>query len=173
MNDVILAGALCFGAALVLIALYFRLSSQRAKFEVSVEWWRDFDPARYAPLQRLLDEDDIRYVRSLRGYDSRIEKDLRRRRAEIFRSYLTDLVEDFERLQMVGKLMVMAGGATPMLREQLFLQKLAFSKALFRVRVQLALNSLGLGRVDARSLIEALQSTNVVMHSALPGASAA
>lgn len=172
MNELIPFGGIILAAAVAAVVLYVRLSSHRTEFEASVDWWLDFDPARYAPMERLLDEGDIRFVRSERGYDARIEKDLRRRRNKIFRAYLSDLVVDFQRLQMVGKLMVMAGGSA-MLREQLFLHHLAFTRALFRVRVQLLLASAGIHCVDASALIETLRSASNAMHAAVPVPTAA
>lgn len=172
MNEALFAGTIFVVSALLLALVYYRLHGSRKSFDVDVEWWKEFDAARYSPIRRLLDEDDIRYLRSLRGYERSLEKDLRRRRAQIFRVYLREMVADFNRLQLLGKMMVLAGGS-PMLREQLFLQKVAFTHALFRVRLQLAASSLGFGSVDAGSLVEAFQSAATAMQSTLPAASAA
>lgn len=172
MNEVMMIGALLSGAAVLLAVLFHRIHSSRGRFEVDAGWWKEFDPSRYTPVARLLDEDDLQYLRSLDGYDRRLEKDLRRRRTQIFNAYLGEMVQDFERLQVLGKLMVMAGGS-PLLREQLFLQKLAFSRALIVVRCQVFAFRLGIGRVDARGLVESFRTAASAMQATLPAAAAA
>lgn len=172
MNEVMMIGGLFSVSAVLLALLFFRLHANRGRFEVDADWWKEFDPARYAPVARLLDEDDLQYLRSLDGYDRRLERDLRRRRTQIFNAYLGEMVADFERLQSLGKLMVMAGGS-PMLREQMFVQKLAFTRALFGVRCQVLAFRLGIGRVDARALVESFRTCATAMQSSLPAASAA
>lgn len=145
-------------ASLVLIGwLYIRLTASRARFEELNGEWRGIEPRRYAPMARLLAAEDFIYLRSLPGYEPRLERELRRRRLEAFRQYLADLTRDFDMLQRAGQVLAAAGQASPLLREQLFLAKVAFTRALWQVRLEMALFRLSGRAVETRRLLSALQ----------------
>lgn len=137
--------------------LYVRLTASRALFDELPAGWREIRPSRYAPLGRLLAPEDFAYLRTLPGYEPRLEKELKRRRLDAFRLYLDELVRDFGTMQRVGQLMAATGHASPMLREQLLLARIAFTHALWQVRFEMLLFRLGGRPVAAERLIGALR----------------
>jgi hypothetical protein len=147
-------------ASVVLIGwLYIRLTASRTLFDELPSDWREIRPSRYAPLGRLLAPEDFAYLRTLPGYEPRLEKELMRRRLDAFRLYLAELVRDFDTMQRVGQLMAATGQASPMLREQLLLARIAFTRALWQVRFEMLMFRLGGRPVAADRLLSALKDT--------------
>lgn len=145
-------------ASVVLVAyLYLRLTASQAHFDDLAGDWREIDPRRYAPLARLLAPDDFAYLRTLPGYDFRLEKELRIRRLNAFQAFLADLVRDFNTLQRVGQLLVVTGQASPLLREQLLLARVAFTRALWQIRLEMVLFRIGGRPVVADRLLSAMR----------------
>jgi hypothetical protein len=154
-TDAALFGLLGLFAALALGALYWRLALRARIFDLDPSWLESFSPDRYQAMSRLLDKNDIDYLRSLPGYDAKKIGELRERRAHIFRSYLKELAVDFERLQASGRLMLAAGAAPAGLTEQLFSAQVQFTRALWRVRLQAFLFRFGIGSVRTEELLGA------------------
>lgn len=147
-------------AAAALVAwIYRQLSASRRQFEELPDGWERIDPDRYAPLARLLASGDFQYLRTLPGYDLKLDRTMRLRRLEAFRYYLAELTRDFHALQRVGLLLVASGQASPMLREQLFLARVDFTRALWRVRIEALLFRYTGRAVDAHGLLTALRNT--------------
>lgn len=137
--------------------LYVRLTASRTRFDELPGDWREIRPSRYAPLGRLLAPEDFAYLKTLPGYEPRLEKELMRRRLDAFRLYLDELVRDFDTMQRVGQLMAATGQASPMLREQLLLARIAFTRALWQVRFEMLMFRLGGRPVAADRLLGALK----------------
>ena len=93
--------------ALVLIAsalfIWTVASSTRVR-GVDPDWLGSFSVATYRPMERLLSEDDIRFLKSQPGYEPNMEKVLRSDRRKIFRTYLRSLGRDFNRLHLALRL---------------------------------------------------------------------
>lgn len=151
--------------AIVLIAsfswLYYRLAVATGRPRFSAEWWNHFSVERYRPLERLLDERDFAYLRTIPGYDAGVERRLRSERLRVCRLYLRDMKDDFGRLQAVGQALIVAGRADAGFQEDLFQQKVAFTRAWWLVRIELAGARLGIARVDARRLVATMDATAV------------
>jgi hypothetical protein len=148
----------------VIALLYFRLTASRHRFEEMPADWEQIEPSRYAPLTRLLSPEDFEFLRTLPGYDPKLEKTLRRRRVDAFRYYLQALVEDFDTLQRAGHLLIATGQASPLLREQLLLARISFTRALWQVRVELVLFRLTGRAVEPGRLLGALQDACGALH---------
>jgi len=137
--------------------VYLRLTASRTQFDELPSDWREIRPSRYAPLGRLLAPEDFAYLRTLPGYEPRLEKELMRRRLEAFRLYLAELVRDFDTMQRVGQLMAATGQASPMLREQLLLSRISFTRALWQVRFDMLMFRLAGRPVAVDRLLGALK----------------
>lgn len=149
---------LAVAASVALVGyFYVRLTASRAHFDDLTGDWREIDPRRYAPLARLLAPDDFVYLRTLPGYDPRLERELRVRRLSAFQGFLADLIRDFNTLQRVGQLLVVSGQASPLLREQLLLARVAFTRALWQIRLDMVMFRIGGRPVEAERLLSALR----------------
>src|SRR5690242_611592 len=73
---------------------------------VSIQWISDLNVARYRPMIRLLDDEDLRAMRLLPGYSRAMERGIRRQRYAIFAAYLRCMRLDFERLSAGLKVLI-------------------------------------------------------------------
>jgi hypothetical protein len=59
---------------------------------------QEFSLDRYEPMARLLSEEDLHFVKAQAGYTPEIGRKFSRERRRIFRLYLVELSQDFQRL---------------------------------------------------------------------------
>jgi hypothetical protein len=113
--------------------------------------------ARYRPMFRLLDESDCGFIAS--GFPGK--SNLRRFRAErraLFRVYLNNLGADHGRIvSAIRKLLVESQLDRPELAKALYRCQLMFALAMISVEFKLQLHALGIGTVEVRSLIAAVE----------------
>ena len=113
--------------------------------------------ARYRPMFRLLDESDCGFVAS--GFPG--NANLRRFRAErrsLFRVYLRNLGADHARIVgAIRDLLVASQLDRPALAKALYRCQLMFALAMVSVEFKLQLHALGIGSVDVRSLVAAVE----------------
>jgi hypothetical protein len=152
-----------FLALAILIALFaflFRsLVARPRQANASVDWLNSFSPESYAPMQRLLDGSDVAFLESQPGYRPEIGKRLISERRKIFRGYLRLLIQDFNQLMNLGKLMVVyAAEDRAELAKALWRQQMAFYFTVSAVECKLALSPLGWPTVDVHQLVNALES---------------
>lgn len=119
----------------------------------------EFSLARYRPMERLLAEEDFLFLAAQPGYRPEIGAKLRRERRRIFRLYLRELTRDFHRLHADARAMVADSTAEHSeLVGVLLRQQLTFRLGLAAIELRLALGGLGLGKVDVRGLVEAIEA---------------
>jgi len=113
--------------------------------------------SRYRPMFRLLDESDCGFISS--GFPG--NSNLRRFRAErrsLFRVYLRNLGADHARIVgAIRDLLVQSQLDRPDLAKALFRCQLMFALAMISVEFKLQLHAMGIGTVDVRSLIAAVE----------------
>jgi hypothetical protein len=113
--------------------------------------------SRYRPMFRLLDESDCGFVAS--GFPG--NSNLRRFRAErrsLFRVYLRNLGADHARIVgAIRDLLVNSNLDRPDLAKALYRCQLMFALAMVSVEFKLQLHALGIGTVDVRSLVAAVE----------------
>jgi hypothetical protein len=150
--------AIVLAALLVCFAvLFWRLASRFDAESCTPEWLDRFSLKSYAPMERLLDRNDLAFLASQPGYRPEIGKRLMAERRKVFRSYLRLLVRDFNQLIGIGKLMVVYSNQD----QQEFARSLGRQQVKFYARVcalhlQLALYPVGWRAVDASGLLTAL-----------------
>lgn len=123
------------------------------------EWASEFSVDKYRPMQRLLGNEDYEFLRGQPGYAPSITQTLRKDRHRIFRAYLRSLKRDFNRLYSAAKeasLYSHADGAD--LLQMIVRQRAIFIGLLFVVEVRLAMHTLGIGTVDIRPVLGALEA---------------
>jgi hypothetical protein len=113
--------------------------------------------ARYRPMYRLLDESDCGFVAS--GFPgSRNLRRFRSERRELFRVYLRNLGADHARIVgAIRDLLVQSQMDRPDLAKALYQCQLMFALAMLSVEFKLRLHALGIGSVDVRSLVAAVE----------------
>jgi hypothetical protein len=152
------AAVLAVLAAVAFFLLFRRLLSRGRDTLNDLEWSRDFSVARYRPMERLFLEDDYRFLAAQPGFHPGIRRKLQSERRRIFRRYLRCLSRDFDRLTVAAKLLVVHSHQDrPDLASILLKQRAVFTYAMAVVQCRLALQPLGIGTVDVRPLVNALE----------------
>src|SRR5947209_5513403 len=118
-----------------------RLATPSSVTACDEAWLEEFSVAKYRPMLRLLAQEDYEFLATQAGYKPEIAKKLRKERRRIFRSYLSNLVRDFHRLQLSAKMLVVnAQIDREDLVSKLMMQKLNFTLAVAIVEVRLVLH---------------------------------
>jgi hypothetical protein len=102
---VFLFAIVAFGVA-VLGPVVFRLFQPCSFNEIPREWLEEFSPSSYYPMQRLLSDEDFRFLARQPGFDLSLYRKLKRERLLIFRQYLRRLIRDFNRLYTVTRTII-------------------------------------------------------------------
>lgn len=158
MNYVLFgAGALVAATGWLFFRLFRRLNAPDHG-SPNLEWCSHFTIQRYRPMERLFSEADYRFLAAQPGYTPRMAKQLRAERRRAFGGYLRCLERDFDRLHTAARFLLLHSPQDrPDVVAALFRQRLAFRSAVLIVRGRLALQTLGIGAVDVRGLVEALE----------------
>ena len=118
-----------------------------------------FSLDRYLPMGRLMAEEDLVFLKSQPGYRAEMGERWKRERRRIFRLYLAELKADFRRLHAHARELVAGSDAdSAALVEVLMKQQLTFLMATTALEFRLALQGIGVGRVDITPLIELVEA---------------
>jgi hypothetical protein len=110
---------------------------------------------RYRPMLRLLSDDDLAFVSA----NTKLQKELRAKRRNLFRCYLACLTRDYAHLlACVRQAMVHSGVDRPDLARALAKNRVLFAIAVCKVEFRLALHVIGVGTVDISGLVQALEA---------------
>jgi hypothetical protein len=154
------------------VLLARRIGSGSESLPVTTEWLGDLSDARYRPMLRLLDESDIRFLRTQKNFTPVMEKKLRAQRAEAFRGYLHMLESDFKRVCLALKVMMVQSDCDrPDLASALIHRQLTFACALLHVQFRLVLFRWGIAGVDASGLIRMFDGMRLELKTLVPAAS--
>jgi hypothetical protein len=160
-----MSGVLIGAAVLaILIAIAFavlirKVVSQRAEPDSDLEWCRGFSVAKYRPMERLFVEEDYEFLAAQPGFHPRIYAKLQAERRRVFRHYLRCLSRDFDRLHASAKMLLLAAPIDrPDFTRALVKQRFVFTYAMASVEAHLVLQGWGIGKVDVRPLVTALES---------------
>jgi hypothetical protein len=141
---------------------------------VSVDWINDLSIARYRPMERLLSDDDYRFLKSQPGFDKRMLRRLRSERRKVFRGYLACLSRDFSLVGAALRLMMMYSSQDrPDLAGILYKQQALFAWGMLNVHWSLILHAWGLGSVDVRGLVRAMEFMRIELRQMIPADGAA
>jgi len=121
-----------------------------------------FSLDRYQPMGHLMAEEDLVFLKSQPGYRAEIGERWKRERRRIFRLYLAELKADFRRLHAHARELVASSGAdSAALVEVLIKQQVTFLRATTALEFRLALQQIGVGKVDITPLIELVEAMRV------------
>ena len=160
MNYALLGGGvLVAAAALGFVLLFRRLISAERDPRASLEWCSQFSIEKYRPMERLFFDGDYDFLAAQEGASAKISKRLRAGRRRIFRQYLRCLSRDFDRLYTAAKFLLLHSPQDrPDLASALLKQRLIFGYAMAAVECRLVLQTAGVGKVDVRGLVSALET---------------
>ena len=157
----------CLAAATTVI--YLRLRSTATVLPVTAEWIDELSVDRYRPMMRLLERDDVDFLRSQPGFTAGMASRMRSERCRIFRSYLGCLHSDFQRVSMALKIvMVQSRYDRPDLAAILVRSQRAFIFSMMLVYGRVLLYRLGLGTVEVAELLRLFDSARLELRSLVP-----
>jgi hypothetical protein len=160
-------------AAVVLLALH-KISVAGRRLPVTAEWIDELSVERYRPMLRLLDGQDLEFLRSQPGFTPSMAEKLRAQRCQVFRGYLRCLCADFSRICAAIKLLMLQSRRDrPDLAAVLVRNQMLFASAMVLVQVRLLLFQAGLGTVDANCLIRTFDLMRVELRTLVPAAMSA
>lgn len=169
-----LAAFVCLTVGAVLAFLFRRLIAGPKSLPVSVDWINDLSVARYRPMERLLSEEDFRFLASQPGFSKKMLRRLRSERRKVFRGYLACLSRDFALVGAALRLMMMYSTQDrPDLAGILYKQQALFVFGMLGVQWRLALHACGLGTVDVSNLVHAMDFMRLELRQMIPAESAA
>jgi hypothetical protein len=171
--DLVLLSAiiLALGLGLALLLLVRRLGGVPEPLP-DADCLARISPARYRPMERLLDPAEEAFVEAAAGRSA--ARHFRSQRRRIFRCYLRSLERDFGKTcAAVRFLLAHSETDRPELASALMKQQATFAMAVFAVRVRLLLHAAGVGTVDVRGLVGALDTMRAELGRMAPVTSGA
>ena len=122
----------------------------------------NFSLDRYRPMAGLLADDDLVFLQAQPGYRAAMGVRWKRERRRLFRQYLRELKSDFQRLHAQARGMVAQSGAeSEGLVEVLLKQQMIFLRATTALEFRLALQAMGIGKVDVASFMQLIDAMRV------------
>ena len=150
-----------------------RLMLSGGDLPVTAEWIEELSLERYRPMLRLLEPQDLEYLRAQPGFTPRMARKLRTQRYHIFRGYLRSLSTDFRRISAALKLLLLQSREDrPDLAGILLRQQINFACSLVVVHFRLVLYRMGVGAVSAASLVEIFNRMQGELRDLMPAVSA-
>lgn len=110
----------------------------------------------------LLADDDLAFLQAQPGYRAAIGARWKRERRRLFRLYLQELKSDFRGLHAQAREMIAQSGAESAgLVEVLLKQQMIFLRATVALEFRLALQAMGIGRVDVVPFMQLIEAMRV------------
>ena len=158
-------------AVAALLLLIRKMAVSGGSLPVTAEWIDELSMERYRPMMRLLDSEDLAFLKAQPGFTPRMATKLRIQRAQIFRGYLRSLCSDFSRVCAAVKiLMLQSRHDRPDLATVLIRHRAMFAVSLATVHFRLLLYRWGIGSVDVTALMKSFDSMRLELRSLVPSA---
>jgi len=147
----------------VVVLLTFALLFRRLTSHVDAEapnpdWLENFSMDRFAPMGRLLDPSDLKFLESQPGYRPSLRARLIRERRRAVIGYIRLLAGDFNRLIAIAKLMLIYSNEDRQeFAKALWWQQVSFHWNVLSLRCRLVLWP-SVGAVDGSALLGALRN---------------
>jgi len=163
--------ATCLAFLLALRLLIRKVAVTGGKLPVTAEWIDELSIERYRPMMRLLDGEDLNFLRSQPGFTPRMATKLRIQRCQIFRGYLRCLNADFKRVCAAMKvLMLQSRNDRPDLAATLVRNQLTFTCTMLMVQFRLFLYRWGFCAVDVTALVRMFDVVRLELRTLVPAA---
>jgi hypothetical protein len=171
MDAITISVLVVIGLLATLFVLVRRAISAGVELPLDSQWIAELSVDRYQPMLRLLDESDLKFMRSQPGFTSRMEAKLRAQRRQILREYLRGLETDFRRVCTAVKLLMLQSESDrPDLASVLMQQQASFAWGMAVVKVRLALYGWGFASVDASDLVKRFDAVRLELWNLAPSA---
>lgn len=159
----------CLVLALTLPLLLHKVAASGGTVPVTPEWIDELSIERYLPMIRLLDGEDLEFLRAQPGFTSEMVAKLRLQRCQIFREYLRCLNADFGRVSAAMKILILQSrNDRPDLAAALVRHQAAFLSGMLVIRFRLFLYRWGLGAVDVTDLVKVFEKLRLELRSLVP-----
>jgi hypothetical protein len=164
---------LCLGVPVALFVVVRRTAFGAGRLPVTAEWIEELSTERYRPMMRLLDGDDLEFLRSQPGFTPRMAAKLRLQRCHIFRGYLRCLSADFQRVCAAIKiLMLQSQHDRPDLARVLLHHQMTFALGVMTVQFRMVLYVWGICGVDVSDLVKIFDVMRLELRSLAPASAA-
>jgi len=161
----------CLALALALPLLLRKVAVSGGSLPLTAEWIDELSIERYRPMLRLLDGEDLEFLRSQPGFTSTMATRLRVQRCQIFRGYLQCLNADFGRVCAALKvLMLQSRNDRPDLAAALVRHQMTFVWGMATIQFRLVLYRWGVCGVDVTRLVQILDTMRLELRTLVPGA---
>jgi hypothetical protein len=167
-------------AVLMLLGLVFagglwllirRIAFTTGDLPVTAEWIDELSLERYRPMMRLLDGEDLKFLRSQPGFSPEMASKLRTQRCQTFRGYLRSLTKDFRRVCAALKLIMLHSEEDrPELAAALVRHQFLFGWGIVSAEFRLILYRWGICGVDAGSLMKIFDGMRLELRTLVPAA---
>jgi hypothetical protein len=156
-----------FGFGLVLAFCRHFASPQH--LPVTVEWIDELSIERYRPMLRLLNQEDLLFLRRQAGFTPQMATKFRIQRCQLFQEYLRQLDADFKRICMALKVLVVQSKYDrPDLASVLVQNQMTFAYGMMMVQVQLVFYRYGFGTVDVAGLVKLFDGMRLELRTLVP-----
>jgi hypothetical protein len=157
-------------AALLITGVVSRLKRYWPK---PAEGASGFSVLRYEPMERLLLEEDVRFLESQPGYTSAIGEQFKRDGRRIFRLYLEELAQDFHRLHAEARNAVARSSEQHAeLVGVLIRQQARFWFAIASVEMRLLLGPVWISKQQIHGLTQAIDAMRIDLARFVPAPAA-
>jgi hypothetical protein len=157
-----------------LVAFLLKLTRHFASrpLPLTAEWIEGLSLDRYRPMLRLLDEEEIQFLRAQPGFTNEMEAEFRIQRSKFFREYLRQLDDDFKRICMALKiLLVLSKYDRPELASLLLQNQITFAYGMMMAQFQLVCYRHGFGTVDVTNLLKQFDGMRLELRTLVPATS--
>jgi len=151
---VIAPAAACIALVIVWLQLDRKAATCRRNLPVTPEWMDHLSAERYRPMLRLLQEEDLEFLRRQPGATPALVRRFRAQRCRAFRGYLRWLSVDFDRAcDALMVVMVNSPYDRADLLSAFIRSRFGFASSMLVVRCQLFLYRRKLAKVDIARLV--------------------
>ena len=169
MYALILASLVLLAVCGTLVCLFRRLSSPCSRLPVTAGWIEELSTERYRPMMRLLESEDLDFLRGQPGFTAHMASRLRAQRCRIFRGYLRCLSADFNRVIAALKLVLLQShNDRPDLALLLIRQQFLFAAGIALVHVRMLLYRCGMCGVDVMPLVAIFDGMRLELQTLVP-----
>jgi hypothetical protein len=148
-----------------------RVASPKATLPVTAGWINALSIERYRPMARLLNSEDLEFLRLQPGFTPRMATRLRIQRCQIFRGYLRCLNNDFAKVCMAIKILLLQSRYDrPDLAAILVRQQVLFAVGMVAVHFRLFLYRWGWCGADVTGLVQIFDSMRLELQTLVPSA---
>jgi hypothetical protein len=153
---------------LVVVELIRRFGSPQ-QLPVTVEWIDELSIDRYGPMVDLLNQGDVLFLRTQPGFTPQMATKFRLQRCQLFREYLGHLDDDFRRICLALKvLIVQSKQDRPDLASVLLWNQIRFAYGMGVVQARLLCYRYGFGSVDVTGLVKLFDGMRLELRALVP-----